>query len=245
MPALARVSDRLKTFCNRASCDRSRFDYAKKWRKLEVLMEPLSFNEQLGLMLLDKAAIGLIGLGLFFLVQRKLEAYKSQQSFQVEIAKERVKHIADEWNAMNEWDSAVGRLLAKFTELIDEPDVWSGVPRLRMQPDLKTTAELLALIHKNPVAVTAIRDRCKAVLGPYMEDSRKKAEIVNSQIQKNRFWLGKSLYEHCRQFQRRLANVCRAIDSGNYENLPNDILELEKGRDDVLLVLKKIKDWEN
>ena len=208
-------------------------------------MEALTFEQHVQLMLIDKVLIAAVVGVLIYIAQKKLEAYKGQQSFQVEIAKERVKHIADEWNAMNEWDSAVGRLLAKFTELIEEPDVSSGVPRHVMQPDLKTTAELLALIHKDPVAVTAIRDRCKDVLGPYMEESRKKSELVNSQIQKNRFWLGKSLYEHCRQFQRRLANVCTAIDRGNYDNLPADILELEKGRDDVLLVLKKIKDWEN
>jgi|SRR5687767_10969609 len=211
-------------------------------------MDALDFNQHVQLMLIDKVLIAAIVGVLIYIAQKKLEAYKGQQSFQVEIAKERVKHIADEWNAMNEWDSAVGRLLAKFTELMvnEQPQASGGMSAGHVvQPDLTATADLLARVQKDPVAVAAIKDRCKDALGPYMEESRKRSEIVNSQIQKNRFWLGKSLYEHCRDFQRKLGKVCGAFDSGNYNNLPNDIRELEKGRDDVLLVLKKIKDWEN
>jgi hypothetical protein len=211
-------------------------------------METLSFNQQLGLMLIDKAVIGaMIGVGFYF-VQKKLEAYKGQQSFEAEIAKERVQHIAEEWNAMNEWDSAVGRLLAKFTELIvnEQPQVSSGLRATHLvQPDLKTTADLLARLKRDPEAEAAIKERCKDVLGPYVDESGKKAAEVNSQIQKNRFWLGKDLYEHCRQFQRRLGNVCTAFDRSNYDELQADILALDKERDDVLLVLQKIKGWNN
>ena len=48
---------------------------------------------------------------------------------------------------MNEWDSAVGRLLAKFTELMvnEQPQASGGLSVGHVvQPDLTATADLLA-----------------------------------------------------------------------------------------------------
>jgi hypothetical protein len=61
-------------------------------------MYSLTFNQELALMLIDKAAIGLVGVGVWIFVQRRLEAYKARQALWTEISKERVQHIASEWN---------------------------------------------------------------------------------------------------------------------------------------------------
>lgn len=57
-------------------------------------MYSLSFSQELWLMLIDKAAIGAVGFGVWILVQRKLETYKAHQALWTEISKERIKHIA-------------------------------------------------------------------------------------------------------------------------------------------------------
>jgi hypothetical protein len=201
------------------------------------------FYEKLFLMVIDKLAIAAVIAGLVFFGQRKIEAFKGRQSFEVEISKERVKHIADEWEAMNAWDSAVGQLIGRFTDLIlaEQPQLSTGLRLTELVPqDLKTTAELLARLQRKPDAETLIKNRCQEVLRPYLDESKAKALVVNEKIQQNRFWLGKELYEHCRRFQRRLGNVCVAFDHNDYEQLRENILSLDDERDDVLMTLKKI-----
>ena len=81
-------------------------------------MQSLTFNQQLTLMLIDKLAIGLVVVAVFYIGQRFLEAYKGRQALWTEISKERVRHIAEEWNEMNKCDCMVGDSLFEIVQIM-------------------------------------------------------------------------------------------------------------------------------
>ena len=106
----------------------------------------MNFNEQLAITIIDKLIIGLLISIAVFWASRLLETYKARQALWAEIAKERVKHIAIEWNEMNKWDALVGNMLHKITELIIE-QIHSPERFYRdtlLPPSLTDTAKLLS-----------------------------------------------------------------------------------------------------
>jgi hypothetical protein len=76
-------------------------------------MFDLPFWKSLILMVADKLVIGAIIAVVVYLAQKRLEAFRFEQSLQNEIAKERVQSLANGWKALNAWDFAVTRLIAK------------------------------------------------------------------------------------------------------------------------------------
>lgn len=185
----------------------------------------------------DKLMIGgIIGL-VVYLAQRRLERFKGLQSFQMEIDKKRVEHIGAHWEVMNAWDTAVGTLITAFTQLIlDHYSKPQGGSRLNdfVTPNLSTTIEVLRKVKSDPPAYHILRERCKSALDSLLAESRKQALRVSESIQVNRFWLGESMYKHCRLFQETLGKICVSFDNYDLDVLHREIIELKKLRFDVL-----------
>jgi hypothetical protein len=96
----------------------------------------LTFNQQLLLMVIDKAVIALLVLGIVYFGQKKLESYKARQVVWTETTKERLKHIAQEWNEMNKWDCMVGDTLYEIVQIMvgRDPQLASNVSSHGMRP---------------------------------------------------------------------------------------------------------------
>jgi hypothetical protein len=206
-------------------------------------MDPLTFNQQLALMLIDKFAIGLVILIVVFIGQRMLEAYKGKQVLWAEISKERVKHIADEWKEMNTWDSIVGNLFRRLHLILVQhlPYPVTTNPEMKAErPTLADTAKLLA-VWQNQTIPEQLSAMCEKELRPLIDESMKQAEVVNAAVQDNRFWLGKELYNHCEQFRIILHNICVAFDAKEFGELAARADELDAYREDVLTTLRRIK----
>jgi hypothetical protein len=204
----------------------------------------MSFNEQLAITIIDKLIIGLFIAIVAFGASRLLETYKARQALWTEIAKERVKHIADEWNEMNKWDALVGDMFCKVAEIIlgqvPHPERFRCNTLLPLT--LAETAKLLSHLQRESIHDQNLFNiRWNEELVPIIEESVKQSHIVNTAIQTNRFWLGKDLYEHCRTFQMTLSNICVAFGKMNFERLEQEIPRLEEVRQDVLTTIKSIK----
>src|SRR5947199_10833492 len=107
----------------------------------------MTFKQQFVLMLADKLFVGVIVALVIYFGQKRLEKFRSEQSLQNEIAKERVHSLASGWKALNDWDFVVTRLIAKFAGLLrtrlnlaDE----AGLDELGL-PDVDAIADWLAL----------------------------------------------------------------------------------------------------
>ena len=204
----------------------------------------MSFREQLALTIIDKLIIGLLLSIVVFWANRLIETYKARQSLWAEIAKERVRHIAAEWNEMNKWDALVGEMFYKVTEILLEqipnPERFRGETLL--PPSLTETANLLSLLRQESIRdPNLFQVRWGEELIPIIKESVKQSDIVNTAIQTNRFWLGKDLYEHCRTFQMTLSNICVAFGKMDFKRLEQEIPRLEEIRQDVLTTVKYIK----
>lgn len=109
-------------------------------------MGALTFNEQLLLMVIDKAVIALLILGFVYFGQKKLESYKARQVVWAETAKERLKHIALEWDEMNKWDCMVGDTLYQIVQIMvaRDPKLASNLSSHGMRPNLSETFAVLS-----------------------------------------------------------------------------------------------------
>ncbi|HEU4837177.1 MAG TPA: hypothetical protein VFS90_22290 [Pyrinomonadaceae bacterium] len=204
-------------------------------------MYSLTFNEELILMLIDKAAIGLVGVGVWIFVQRKLEAYKAHQALWTEISKERVKHIASEWNEMNKWDAMVGELYVHLQQRLEGGDPNStAIDHKRATPELSETIEFLSQLKPEKLSA-GLADECRQALAPEIEKSMQQSVVVSEALQANRFWMGKELYEHCRIFQSILSNICRSFGTMDFKSLARQAIKLKDIREDVLTTLNQIK----
>lgn len=204
----------------------------------------MSFKEQLVITIIDKLIIGIIIAIVAYWASRLLETYKARQALWTEIAKERVKHIANDWNEMNKWDALVGNMLHKITELIIE-QIQSPERFYRensLPPSLHETAKLLSALTQESISDTALFERrWENEIAPIIEKSMAQADVVNMTIQANRFWLGMEVYEHCRQFQTILGNICVAFGLMDFKRLEQEVPKLEEARQDVLVAMKYIK----
>lgn len=206
-------------------------------------MAPLSFNEQLLMMLVDKLAIGGIILIIVFFGQRMLEAYKGRQALWIEISKERVKHIAHEWREMNKWDCLVGDLFYRLHLILLEhlPHASDADAQANTGPlTLAQTAEFLAPWRGQNIP-EELRLLCEKELRPLIDQSIAQSRAVNAALQDNRFWIGKELFEHCEKFRSILHDICVAFDAKKFEGLATQAEELNSYRQDVLTTLKLIK----
>lgn len=206
-------------------------------------MEPLTFNQQLTLILVDKLAIGAVIVIVVFVGQWILEAYKGRQALWTEISKERVKHIACEWNEMNKWDAIVGELYFRLRKILEGQlgDQSEGKAQATIaRPELSETIAFLSRLNPKdiPAGLTA---QCKQKLSPLIAESLRQSAAVNRALQANRFWLGKELYEHCRRFQGALANICVSFGTMDFKKLADQAKELDFVREDVLTTIKELK----
>ena len=120
----------------------------------------MTFPQQLLLMIADKLVIAAIIAALVYYAQKNLEKFRSEQSLQNEIAKKRVDSLASGWKALNDWDFAVTRLIARFAGLLrdrlnlaDE----AGLDELGL-PDVEAIANWLALqLQTNRPLIAEIR----------------------------------------------------------------------------------------
>jgi hypothetical protein len=183
----------------------------------------LTFNQELALMLIDKAAVGLVGVGVWIFVQRRLEAYKARQALWTEISKERVEHIASEWNEMNKWDAMVGELYVHLQQRLEsEIPNHTAIDHKRATPELSDTIEFLS--HLNHEKISGLAEECRRALGPEIEKSIQPSLVVSDSLQANRFWMGKELYDHCRKFQAILSNICRSFGTMDFKKLAEQCL---------------------
>ena len=150
----------------------------------------LTFGQQIEMMLLEKLGVGVIVLSAVVVGQWIIERYKGRRAVWTEISKERVKHIADDWNEMNKWDGIVGDLYSKLQEILEQ--------RLRIErqpgagkPDLTETIAFLSNldVSKHP----ELPKECQSRLEPLIKRSMRQYAVVSHTLQSNRFWLGKEL----------------------------------------------------
>jgi hypothetical protein len=150
-------------------------------------MNSLLFSQELWLMLIDKAAIGAVGFGVWILVQRKLEAYKAHQALWTEISKERLKHIACEWNEMNKWDGMVGDLYIHLQKRLEsEVTNLNVIDHKKATPELSETIEFLSRLNPEKISV-GLTEECRRALAPEIENSMKQSEVVSQVLQATRF----------------------------------------------------------
>lgn len=192
-------------------------------------------------MLVDKLAIGLVVVAVFYIGQRFLEAYKGRQALWTEISKERVSHIADEWNEMNKWDCMVGETLYEIVQIMvaRDPKLASNLSSHGIRPSLKETSAVASLASAGEIK--KLLDNPPENLARAIAASIAQGKVVENAIQGNRFWLGQDLYEHCRRFQMTLNTICTSISASDLATLKTAIPELEERREDVLSVLKLMK----
>jgi len=204
----------------------------------------MTFKQQFVLMLADKLFVGVIVALVIYFGQKRLEKFRSEQSLQNEIAKERVHSLASGWKALNDWDFVVTRLIAKFAGLLrtrlnlaDE----AGLDELGL-PDVDAIADWLARqLQTNRPLIAEIKQDCDDVLQPLVEESMRCANEAKAAMQENRFWFGKELYDHCKQFHASLHQVCVSFSSKDFERLPLQLRELNDRREDILTALKLVK----
>jgi hypothetical protein len=204
----------------------------------------MTFKQQLILMLADKLFIGLIVAAVVYLAQKRLEKFRSEQSLQNEIAKERVHSLAVGWKALNDWDFAVTRLIAKFAGLLrrrlDLADE-AGLDELGL-PDVDAIADWLKKqLETNRPLIAEIKQDCDELLQPLVQESLRCANVAKSAMQENRFWFGKELYDHCKEFHAALHQVCVSFSSKEFERLPPQLKELNDRREDILTALEKVR----
>lgn len=204
-------------------------------------MKSLIYDHQLHLMLIDKLAIGVVILLVVFVGQRLLEAYKARQIVWAEASKERIKHIACEWNEMNKWDCLVGDILYQIVQIliVKDPTLANELSSDGLRPELDETVRVLSRAPTE--SIKELLREPPEELSKRIRQSIEQGEVVEDAMQANRFWLGKDLYEHCRGFQIILHRICKAIGGSDLTTLKLEIPKLEKAREDVLTTLKLIK----
>ena len=205
-------------------------------------MDPLTFNQQLALMLIDKLAIGLVIVLVAFFGQRLLEVYKGRQVLWTEISKERVKHIASEWNEMNKWDAIVGSLYVKLQHILERQMGQKAGVRISTtnQPELSETIAFLSQLDLSAISA-GLTEQCRQELDPLIAESTEQSAKVSLAMQENRFWLGRELYEHCRKFQAALHNICVSFGSMDFTKLVPQAEVLKAAREDVLTTLARLR----
>jgi hypothetical protein len=204
----------------------------------------MTFTQQIILMLADKLFVGVVVAVVVYLAQKRLEKFRSEQSLQNEIAKKRVHRLASGWKALNDWDFAVTQLIAKFAGLLrnrlnlaDE----AGVDELGL-PDVGAIADWLALqLQTNRPLIAEIKQDCDDVLQPLVRESIRCSNQAKAAMQENRFWFGKELYDHCKQFHAALHQVCVSFSTKEFERLPLQLRALNDRRDDILTALQKVR----
>jgi len=203
-----------------------------------------AFWKALILMLADKLVIGAIIAGVVYLAQKRLEAFRSEQSLQNEINKERIHSVAKGWNALNAWDLTVTHLIARFASLVRERCGLSdnaGLDELGL-PDLVAIADWLnGQLRANSSAIAEIKRDCEDVLKPFLIESVARSNNAKAVMQENRFWFGKELYDHCRHFHAALHQVCISFEKKDFADLPKRLKVLEARRQNVLIVLQTIR----
>jgi len=198
-----------------------------------------AFWEKVVLMLLEKLGVGLVVLVAVIAGQWIIERYKARRAVWTEISKERVKHIAEDWHEMNKWDGIVGQLFVKLQNILDPAGQNSG-SLVFGQPELSETITFLSKMDLAKIS-SSLTEQCKRELTPLIRESEKQGAVVNHTLQANRFWLGKDLYKHCRDFQKTLHDICVSFGAMDFQNLVVLAEELNQRREDVLTTLKLVK----
>ena len=204
----------------------------------------MTFPQQLLLMIADKLVIAAIIAALVYYAQKNLEKFRSEQSLQNEIAKKRVDSLASGWKALNDWDFAVTRLIARFAGLLrdrlnlaDE----AGLDELGL-PDVEAIANWLALqLQTNRPLIAEIRRDCDDVLDPFVQESMRCSNEAKAVMQENRFWFGKELYDRCKEFHAALHQVCVSFSTKDFDELPSHLRKLNGRREDILTALQKVR----
>ena len=99
---------------------------------------PLRFDEQLNLVLIDKALIGLLIVVATYCANRVLESFKSREALANEISKLRIPAMNESWAAVYSWLLKANLALAKAT---DRDAAKTEVATLAFEP--------VAIIEKN------------------------------------------------------------------------------------------------
>jgi len=206
-------------------------------------MASLTFWQQFALMIVDKLAIGIVIVIVALIGQRIIETYKGRQALWTEISKQRVKHIACEWNEMNKWDAIVGKLYAKLQHILESE--LDSQTRLNDRaktalPELSETIAFLSGLNLESIS-GGLTEQCKQELSPLIEESVQQSAVVGVALQANRFWMGDELYKHCRRFQRTLYHICVSFGAMDFRKLAEQAKELTDCREDVLTTLKRLK----
>src|SRR6266404_4548695 len=203
-----------------------------------------AFWKALILLLADKLVIGAIIAVVVYLAQKRIEAFRSEQSLQNEIAKERVQSLADGWKALNAWDFAVTHLIAKFADLVRQRCGLSddaGLDDLGL-PDIVAIADWLSgQLQSDSAVIAEIKRDCEEALKPFLVESSTRANLAKAVMQENRFWFGKELYDHCSHFHAALHQVCVSFEKKDFERLPTQLKVLDGMRQNVLTVLQTIR----
>jgi superfamily I DNA/RNA helicase len=199
----------------------------------------LTFQQQLTLMLIEKLGIGIIVVVAVLVSQWMIERYKARRGVWTEISKERVKHIADDWNEMNKWDGIVGDLYAKLQSIL-EKNLKTNRPPSMGRPELTETISFLSQLNLSKIA-EGLTEQCKQELKPLIQKSEEQSDVVAKTLLENRFWLGKELYEHCRDYQKTLHKICVSFGNMDFKDLAVLACELNQRREDVLTTLARVK----
>ena len=188
-----------------------------------------SFTQELVLTIVDSLVIGALLVLAGFLVNLGLERYKSRDAFLKELAKTRVERIASVWSSLYEYESVIDDLISKTGEL-----------KLRQG----------GYMEREEFAYDD--DELEAQARELSETSSARRKHIEDLLERERFWLGATLYDRCGSYFALQRNRVRLFFEifmtedetelsriqAEYEQAQK---EAEEGRRDVLSVLEDLE----
>ena len=167
------------------------------------------FNEKLILVLIQYLVVGLIVVFAGYLFNRALEHYKTREAVAGEIAKQRVKVIAECWSDMYKWEATLESFIRKASEL--------------------------KVAHSN--APERYKAAVMGELSPVEASSKEQSLAVRAKVDESRFWLGEVLYAEFRDYSNRLMDYGTAFAEGNLSRFEALKAEIERNKGSLSKVL--------
>ena len=160
------------------------------------------FQEKLVLILVQYLAVGLIVAFAGYLFSRSLEHYKAREAVAGELAKQRVRVIAECWSEMYKWEATLNSFIRRAAEL--------------------------QLEHAN--APERFKVAARTELAPVEAKSKEQASATRAKVEESRFWLGEALYAEFRDYSNRLMEYGSAFAEGNLSRFKSLEAEIERDK---------------
>ncbi len=162
----------------------------------------MNLRDQLILTVVDKFFIAIILLVAGYFLNQFLERFKTREAVRVEVAKQRVNKISETWSAVYDWEGYTKNLMG---------DIGDTYERLRSDP-------------------TQLELRIKELWKSRMPVATEKGRTAQSLIEKNRFWLGESLYNQFCSYYDSLNAYLAAVYRNDVKALTDIDAALERSK---------------